>query len=324
MAGVGAAAAYPLAGLAQDRDPARRVGMLVGFAETDGDAQARVAAYRRALSQLGWAEGRNLRTEIRWARGNIDQMRAHAADLVRGSPDVLVAVTIAATSALLGETKTIPIVFLQVSDPIGSGLIESESHPAGNVTGFTNFEAAIVGKWIELIKELAPSLARMGFIFNPDTAARRGDFYLDPFKAAAPTYGLAPVALPAHNPAEITDALARLAGAPGGALLVMPDAFTLVHRDAIIAGAAHHRLPALYPFRFFVEAGGLMSYGANPMTQYPNAAAYVDKILRGAQPRDLPVQAPTSWEFVLNLKTARALQLAIPTSLLARAQDIIE
>jgi putative tryptophan/tyrosine transport system substrate-binding protein len=324
----GAAAAssvtWPLPLRAQQRDPTRRIGVLVGFAATDTDAQARIAAMRKRLQELGWTAGRNIQIDERWAGGDAGQMRGYAAELVRLQPNVIIGVAVSAAVALLHETRTIPIVFTQVSDPIGIGLIDSLSHPNGNATGFTNFEASMGGKWLELLKEIAPAVKRAAIVFNPKTAARGGSFYLGSFEAAAASFAVAPVAAPAHDAGEIENAINRLGREPNGGVVVMPDAFTLVHRELIIALMARYRLPAVYPFRFFAASGGLMSYGNNPMEQSPGAAAYVDRILKGEKPADLPVQQPTKFELVINLKTAKALGLDVPATLLARADEVIE
>jgi putative tryptophan/tyrosine transport system substrate-binding protein len=315
-----AAAAAPLPAWAQTR----RIGVLVGFAESDMQARARVERFRGELEQIGWKEGGNVELDYRWASGDRKAMQTHAAELVALKPDVIFGITVSAVKALIGVTRTIPIVFAQVSDPVGSGLVDNVAHPGRNVTGFTNFEETIAGKWPELLKEIAPMTKRIIILFNPETAAGRGDFYLVPFKAAATALEVEPHPQPVHDETEIRQALAALAGPRGDGLIVMPDAFTLVHRDLIIALAAANRLPTIYPFRFFAAAGGLMSYGIDPMDQYPRAAHYVDRILRGAKPADLPAQAPTKFELVINLKTARALGLEPPPTLLVRADEVIE
>jgi len=318
------AAGWPLAALAQQSGAPRRIGILVGFAETDAQSQARVRRFRDELADLGWRDGRNMLFDERWASGDKATMQQHAKELVARDPAVIFGVTVSAVSALLRETRTVPIVFAQVSDPVGSGLIANLAHPGGNVTGFTNFEESIATKWPELLKEISPATRRAAFLFNPETAAGRGEFYLRPFETAAPALGLQAVPAPVHDDGEIRQAVAALAGAPGAGLIVMPDAFTLVHRDLIIALAAANRIPAVYPFRFFATAGGLMSYGVDPMEQYPRAALYVDRILKGAKPAELPVQAPTKFELSINLKTAKALGLDVPPTLLARADEVIE
>jgi putative ABC transport system substrate-binding protein len=322
----GAAAAsqplWPLAAPAQQSERVRRIGVLVGFAEADAEARARIGLFQQTLEEFGWND--SVQIVYRWASGDMKRMQAHAAELVALKPDVIFGVTVSTVSALLRETRTIPIVFAQVSDPIGSKFVESIAHPGGNVTGFTNFEESMGSKWPELLKEIAPGVKRIAFLFNPETAARGGRFYLQPFEAAAASLAVQPIAAPAHDDAEIERAVAALAREPDRGLMVMPDAFTLVHRERIIAVAASHRIPAIYPFRFFTQGGGLMSYGIDPAEQYPRAAAYVDRILRGAKPADLPVQAPIKFELVINLRTAKALGLVVPPTLIARADEVIE
>jgi putative ABC transport system substrate-binding protein len=321
----GAAVVWPLAAQAQQSDNrVRRIGVLVGYSEKDSEARAHIAALRETLQKLGWTAGHNIQITERWASGDAEKMHNYAAELVRLDPDVIVGVSVSAVVALRRETRTIPIVFTRVSDPIGSGLIETLSRPNGNATGFTNFEASMGGKWLELLKEIAPSVRRVAIVFHPDTAARRGLFYLGPFKAAAALLAVTPLEAPAHQVGDIETALNALASEPNGGVVVMPDAFTPVHRDFIIAVAARYRLPAVYPFRFFATAGGLMSYGVNVVEQFPRAAAYVDRILKGEKPADLPVQQPIKFELVINLKTAKALGLIVPESFLQRADEVIE
>ena len=317
-----AAAAWPLAARAQPKE--RRLGILMGFSANDADAQARLAAFRHKLAELGWTDSKNIRIEERWASGNLEQMQPSAADLIATSPDALLGVTVAAVQALHRETGTIPIVFTQVSDPIGSGLIENLARPGGNITGFTNFEASMGGKWLELLKEIAPGIKRAAFLFHPGTAAGGGAFYLSSFNSAAASLAIEPVALPVRDDAEITQSIDVFARQAPSGLMVMPDAFTLVHRDRIVHLATQYRLPAVYPFRFFGQIGGLLCYGIDAMEQFPKAAAYIDRILKGAKAGDLPVQQSSKFELVVNLKTAKALGLAIPGTMLARADEVIE
>jgi putative ABC transport system substrate-binding protein len=320
----GAAVAWPLAARAQQPSSVRRIGVLLGFAENDTEAQTRVAALREMLQKLGWTAEHNIRIDERWAAGDVDQLHHYAAELVRLNPDVIVGVSVAAVVALLRETRTIPIVFTQVSDPIGSGFVESLSHPSGNATGFINFEASMGSKWLELLKEIAPGVKRVAIIFNPDTAARGGSFYLGPFNAAAAKLAVTPIEAAAHDAGEIESALNALGTTPNGGVVAMPDALTLVHRELIIALTTRYRIPAIYPFRFFATSGGLMSYGVNPLEQFPRAAVYVDRILKGEKPADLPVQAPTKFELVINLKTAKALGLTVPQIMQMTADEVIE
>jgi ABC-type uncharacterized transport system substrate-binding protein len=321
---LGGAVAWPLAARTQQRAGMRRMGVLVGYAEKDSEAQAQIAALREALQKLGWTADHNIQINERWASGDATAMRSYAQELVRLNPDVIVGVSVSVALALRRETQTIPIVFTRVSDPIGSGLIETLSHPNGNATGFTNFEASMGGKWLELLKEIAPGVKRVAFVFNPDTAAGRGTFYLGPFKAAAASFAVTPVEAPVHNVGEIESALNSFASEPNGGVVVMPDAFTPVHRDVITRLTARYRLPAVYPFRFFATSGGLISYGVNVMEQFPRAAAYVDRILKGENPANLPVQAPTNFELVINLKTAKALGLDVSSRLQQIANEVIE
>ncbi len=320
----GAAVAWPIAAGAQQSSRMRRMGLLVGYAENDSEAQAHIAALRETLQKLGWTANHNIQINERWASGDVDKMHRYAAELVRLNPDVIVGVSVSVVVALRNETRSIPIVFTRVSDPIGSGLVETLSHPNGNATGFTNFEASMGSKWLELLKEIVPGVKRVAIVFNPETAARGGSFYLGPFEAAAASLAVTPIEAPVHNVGDIESALSALASEPNGGVVVMPDAFTPVHRGLIIALTARYRLPAVYPFRFFATSGGLMSYGVNVMEQFPRAAAYVDRILKGAKPTDLPVQQPTKFELVINLKTAKALGLNVSDSFLQRADEVIE
>jgi putative tryptophan/tyrosine transport system substrate-binding protein len=320
----GAAVAWPLAAGAQQSNRMRRMGVLVGYAEHDSEAQAQIAALRETLQKLGWTANQNIQINERWASGDVDKIRRYAAELVHLNPDVIVGVSVSAAVALRYETRTIPIVFTRVSDPIGSGLVETLSHPNGNATGFTNFEASIGSKWLELLKEIVPGVKRVAIVFNPETAARGGSFYLGPFQVAAALFAVTPMEAPVHNVGDIESALSSLASEPNSGVVVMPDAFTPVHRDLIITLTARYRLPAVYPFRFFATSGGLMSYGVNVIEQFPRAAAYVDRILKGAKPADLPVQQPTKFELVINLKAAKALGLTVSESILQRADEVIE
>src|SRR5262245_39160357 len=264
----GAAVAWPLAAGAQQSHHMRRMGLLVGYSEKDREAQAQIASLRATLEKLGWAANRTIQIDERWASGDRDKMRRHAAELVGLDPDVIVGVSVSVVVALRSATRTIPIVFTRVSDPIGSGLVETLSRPNGNATGFTNFEGSMGGKWLELLKEVAPGVKRAVIVFDPKTAAGGGSFYIGPFEAAATSLAVTPIKAPVHNAGEIESALGALASEPNGGVVVMPDAFTPVHRDLIIALAARHGLPAVYPFRFFATSGGLMSYGVDVMEQF--------------------------------------------------------
>ena len=320
----GAAAAWPLAVRAQQGERMRRIGALIGGAETDPESRARVAALREGLEQRGWSEGRNLRIDYRWASADSDRIRAFAAELVATAPEAIFAHTTPATTRLLEATRNIPIVFASVSDPIGDGIVASFARPGGNVTGFTNVEASIGGKWLEILKELSPAVARVGFLFNPATSPGGGSYFLRPFEAAAPLFKVQPISTPVEDVVDIERAVAPLAVGANGGLIVNSDVFTTRHRAAIIAAAARHRVPAIYPFAYFAADGGLAAYGTDVRDLWRRAASYIDRILRGEKPADLPVQAPTKFELVINLKTAKALSLNIPAMLLARADEVIE
>jgi putative ABC transport system substrate-binding protein len=319
----GAAAAWPLAAHAQQPDRMRRIGVLMSLAESDPEAQARVTAFLQGLQTLGWAEGRNVRIDIRWAASDASLMQQFARELVELQPDLILSHNTPTTASLLRQTRTIPIVFVVVSDPVGSGFVASFPRPSGNVTGLTNIEPTMAGKWLELLKEIAPIVARVALLFNPATAPY-AEYYLGPFKAAAASLALEMIAAPVRDTSELESAIAAQARAPNGGLVVMTDSFLVAHREEITSLAARHRLPAVYPFRFFVELGGLLSYGNDLFDSFRRAATYADRILKGATPNELPVQAPVKFELVINLKTAKALGLEIPATLLARADEVIE
>jgi putative ABC transport system substrate-binding protein len=316
--------AVPLAVGAQQTSQLRRIGVLMGLAESDPQAQARVAAFRTGLQTLGWAEGGNVRIDIRWATtSDAPAMQRFAKELVALQPDLILSHNTPTTATLLRYTRTIPIVFAVVSDPIGSGFVASFARPGGNVTGFTNIEPTMAGKWLELLKEIAPSVTRVAFLFNPATAPY-AEYYLSPFKAAAASVAMEAIPTPVRNPLELESAIAAQARTPNGGLVVMTDAFLVTHRAKITSLAAHYRLPAVYPFRDFIEVGGLLSYGNDLYDNFQRAAHYADRILKGATPNELPVQAPVKFELVINVKTAKALGVAIPPSLLLRADQVIE
>jgi putative tryptophan/tyrosine transport system substrate-binding protein len=317
-----AAVGWPLAARAQQPDPMRRIGVLMGSAESDRDRQAFVAAFREELQTLGWAENRNIRIDTRWAPPDGEAIRL-AMELVALQPDLILSHNTPTTAALLQQTRTIPVVFAVVSDPVGSGFVASFPRPGGNVTGFTNIEPTAIGKWLELLKEVAPRVARVALLFNPATAPF-AEYYLSPFKAAAASLALDAIAARVRDTSELESAIAVQAHAPNGGLVVMTDSFVVAHRAEIISLAARYRLPAVYPFRFFAEHGGLLSYGNDLVDSFRRAAIYADRILKGAKPSELPVQAPVKFELVINLKTAKALGLDIPPTLLARADEVIE
>ena len=318
----GAALALPRVARAQDR--MRRIGVLMGFAESDPVVQAYSVAFREALQKLGWAEGGNIRIDIRWAKaGDATARQRYATELVALRPDVIISHNTPTTAALLQQTRTIPIVFAIVSDPVGSGFVASFSRPGSNVTGFTNIEPTMAGKWLELLKEIAPRVNRVTLLFNPATAPY-AEYYLNPFKAAAASFAVEAIAAPVHNTSELESVIAAQARTPNGGLVVMTDSFLVAHRAEITSLAARYRLPAVYPFRSFTERGGLLSYGNDLVDSFRRAASYADRILKGAKPSELPVQAPVKFELTINLKTAKALGLDVPLLLQQRADEVIE
>jgi putative tryptophan/tyrosine transport system substrate-binding protein len=320
---LGGAVAWPVAARAQ-QERMRRIGVLMGLSESDAEGPPRVAAFRQELQNLGWTEGQNLQIEYRWGAGDADRIGTFAAELAGTMPDVLVAHLTAATEALMQQTRTIPIIFVVATDPVGSGLAVSLSRPGGNVTGFTNFVPSLAGKWIELLKEISPRIKRVALLFNPEVAPGGGLFYAQPVQAAASTLAVESTLAIARNATEIEEALAKVSRDAESGLIVMPDLFTTNHRELIVRLAAQYRLPAIYPFRYFATAGGLMSYGIDIVELFRRAAVYVDKVLRGANPGELPIQQPEKFEFVINLKTARTLDLTVPRILLARADMLID
>jgi putative tryptophan/tyrosine transport system substrate-binding protein len=318
---IGSAAAWPLAAGAQHTR--RRIGVLMFYAEGDPEAQIRVKALEATLQKLGWAVGRNLIIDYRWAAGRRDAFQVHAADLVRLAEDLILAVSSPAVEAVQHETRTIPTVFTQVSDPLGQGIVASIARPGGMVTGFTNYDPAMCGKWVELLKEAAPNVTSAAVVFNPRTAPYTA-LYLRAIEAVATSATVEVIAAPIHDDAEIETVFTAQALKRGGGLIVMTDVFTSVHRKQIIKLAARHGLPAMYPYAYYVADGGLMSYGIDQVEQTRGAAAYIDRILKGQKPGDLPVQGPTKFALAINLKTAKALGLEVPASLLARADEVIE
>jgi putative ABC transport system substrate-binding protein len=319
---LGGAAAWPLAARAQQGERIRRVSVLMPTGENDAEGRSRVAAFVEGLREVGLTEGRNVKLDYRWGGTNVEHLRTLASELVALAPDVLVAGSSPPLAALRRATTTIPIVFVLVSDPVGQGFVESLVRPGGNITGFTNFEFSMIGKWVELLKEIAPRTTRIAVLFNPDTAPYT-QRYLSPFEDAARSFAAEPVTAPALGESDIESAIAALAQSQGG-MIVMTDPFTAVHRKVIVTLAARYRVPVVYPYQFFAAEGGLMSYGAHIPDLFRRSASYVDRILGGAMPRDLPVQQPTRFEFVINLKTAKALGLEVPQTLLARADEVIE
>lgn len=296
----------------------------MAYSPTDAEAVTRVTAFVRELQRLGWTDGQNLRIEYRWAGGDTQRIAADSAELVRLQPDVIFAATTPVVRALLRETRTIPIVFVSVSDPVGDNFVEALARPGGNATGFINIESSMAGKWVELLKAIAPNVTRVSIVFNPATAAGAGAYFRGPFEAAARAIAVEPRTVAVKEPSELDGAIASLGADPTSALIVMPDSFNVVHRDRIIAGAARHGVPAVYPYRYMAAAGGLMSYGVDLLDMYLRGAVQVDRILRGADPREMPIQIPTKFEFVLNSKTAEALGLTIPQNLLLRADEVLQ
>jgi putative ABC transport system substrate-binding protein len=321
---LGGAAAWPLAASAQQADRIRKIGVLMGWAESDPEAKSDLAAFVQGLGQLGWVGGRNLRIESRWAGGNTDQMHTFAKELVETQPDVILSNTTPATAALQRETHTIPIVFVVVSDPVGAGFLTSLARPGGNITGFINIESSLGGKWLELLIEMAPWVKRAAIMFNPDTAPGGGSYFLGPFEAAARSFAVEPITAPVRSDIEMEKVITQLGSEPGGGLVLMTDSFIFVHRGTIISLAARNNVPAIYAESVSAKDGGLLSLGANYLDVFRRAAPYIDRILRGERPADLPVQVPTKFELVINLKTAKALGLTVPVSLLASADEVIE
>jgi len=320
---VGGAVAWPLTSYAQKPDGAR-LGILLPFATTDRSSKLDAAALVSQLQELGWTEGRNLRIDYRWAAGNAEQMQASAKELVAQQPDVIFCRSTPVTAALLTQTRTIPIVFAMVSDPVGERFVEDLARPGGNATGFTNVESSMAGKWLELLKEVAPNIKRIAFIFDPTVAAGGGSYYPDLIKSAAPSLAVPLVAIPVHDAVEIESAIGKFFREPNGGLLVLPDLTTRAHRRLIVALAAQYRVPAIYDLRDIVVEGGLISYGVDVADLIRRAGGYVDRVLKGAKPAELPVQLPTKFELVINLQTAKALGLSVPLILQQRADEVIE
>jgi putative ABC transport system substrate-binding protein len=318
----GAVAAWPPAARAQQPAGIRRVGVLMNLSDSDLEAQRLVTAFREGLTQLGWGDDR-IRIDYRWAGGEVGRIATFAKELVELSPDIIVGYATPSVLALQQETRSIPIVFLSVTDPVGQGLVASLAHPGGNITGFAVFELSLGTKWMEALKQIAPNLRRVATIVNPKTAPYY-PLYLSTIEKAASSLAVTLVVVEIHDDADIERAISALAHEPDSGLFVMPDSFNMVHRRTIITLVARYRLPAMYYFPLFATDGGLISYGPDEMDMFRRTAGYVDRILKGAKASDLPVQQPTNFRLVINLKTARALGIEIPTSLLARADEVIE
>jgi len=321
---LGAAATWPLAARAQQPDRVRRIGVLMGSPENDAEGQAYVAAFEERLQQVGWMLGRSVLIDTRWAPpGDVVALQRFAKELVALQPDLILSHSTPTTATLLQQTRSIPIIFAFVSDPLGSGFVASFPHPGGNVTGFIVMEPGMAGKWLELLKEIAPRVARVAFLFNPATAPY-AEYYLKPFKTAAVSFAVEAIAAPVHDNSELASAISTLAREPNGGVIVMPDSFTDTHRAEIISLAARNGLPAVYPFHYWAELGGLLCYGTEQIDNFRRAAVYVDRILRGEKPADLPVQAPVKYVLTINLKTAKVLGLTVPQTLLVAAEKVIE
>jgi putative ABC transport system substrate-binding protein len=318
----GAAAAWPLAARAQRAERMRRIGVLMSTGADDPESMARYTAFLDRLQELGWSDGRNVRIDVRWIAGNADRALKYAAELVALAPDVIMASSSVGVGPLLQTTRTVPIVFTVVADPVGAGYVNSLSRPGGNVTGFMTFEYSLSGKWPELLKEIAPSVKRVAVLRDPTLVVGIGQFAV--IQSVAALVGVETSPIDVHDPPEIERAVAAFADAANGGLIVTGSPLAAVHRDLIVALAARYKLPAVYYNRFFAKGGGLISYGPNFREELRGAAGYVDRILKGERPADLPVQAPTKYELVINLKTAKALGLDLPPTLLARADEVIE
>jgi len=324
IAGVGSAAAWPVVASAQQGDRVRRIGVLMAYDESDPEAKAHLSAFVQGLVELGWTNGHNIRMHIRWPAGNIDRVRKSAKELVDLQPDVILSEGKPATFALQRETRTVPVIFAAISDPVGAGLVASLARPGGNITGFTISEPAMTGKWLQLLTEISPAVKRVAIMFNPDLIFGRGAPYLPSFEAAARSLKVESIAATVRSDAEIETAINSLGREPGSGLVVSADGFVFVHRAPIILLTARNKVPTVGSLSRFARDGGLLSYGADPTDIFRRSAAYVDRILRGAKPVDLPVQLPVKFELAVNLKTAKALGLTVPQSILLSADEVIE
>jgi putative ABC transport system substrate-binding protein len=318
----GAAAAWPLAARAQQAEPVRRVGVLLSMSETDAEGHARIAALRQGLQELGWSEGRNLKIDLRWTGGDDVRARAYAAELVASQPDVIFAAPSAALAAVQLTTRTIPIVFAQISDPVGAGFVASLARPGGNITGFALFEFVIGAKWLELLKQIAPSVTRVAAIYDPATTSAHG--FLPMIAAAGRSLGVDVSTYAVHDTTEVERVINTFAAEPNGGLIPVASALLAVQRDFVISLANRHRLPNVYGMRYYPADGGLASYGVDNIDLYKRAASYIDRVLKGERPANLPVQLADKYQLVINMKTAKALGLDIPVSVLARTDEVIE
>jgi ABC-type uncharacterized transport system substrate-binding protein len=324
IAVVGGAAAWPLTARAQQAGGMRRIGVLMAYPESDPEGHALVAAFRAGLRKLGWADGHNIRIDTRWATPDVELMQRSARDLVALQPHLILTQNTPTTASVLHQTRNIPIIFAAVADPVGSGFVASLAQPGGNATGFIDMEASIAGKWVDLLKEIAPRVSRVAFLFNPPTAPGGGSYFFGPFTAAGASFGVEVITSPVHDASELEAVIAAQAREPNSGLIVMPDSFLNVHRTEVTSLAARYRLPAIYPRRFYSELGGLLSYGNDQFDNYRRAATYTDRILRGTKPSELPIQIPFKFDLVINLKTAKALGLDVPFLLQQRADEVIE
>jgi putative tryptophan/tyrosine transport system substrate-binding protein len=318
----GAAAAWPLAAHAQQPERMRRIGVLMYGNENDYDYKARLSGFMQSLAKSGWADSRNLLVDVRWTAANLDLVRRHAKELVALKPDVLVATSTPATAAFQDETPVVPIVFVGISDPLGAGFVANLAHPGGNLTGFINIEAGMGGKWLELLNEIAPGIQRVAIMFSPDTSTAA--YYMPSLETAARSLGVTPVAAPVRSDADIETVIAMLGREPGGGFILPPDGFTTAHRGLITSLAEQANLPFVAAVASLAREGGLLSYGPDSVDIYRHAASYVDRILRGTKPAELPVQVPVKFEMIVNAKTAKALGLRLPQSILLRADEVIE
>lgn len=320
----GAAAMWPRTVMAQQPNRVRRIGALMELAADDPQARANIAAFQRGLHTLGWLEGSNLAVDYRWAPDDAVLVWKFAKELVQLRPELIVAGSSPVVATVLGESRSIPIVFVSISDPIGEGFVASFAHPGSNVTGFTNFESSMTGKWVELLTQIAPNVTRVAFLFNPQAAAGGGSYFLHSVDAAVSTFKVQALMALVHDGEEIEASFAALAREPDAGAVLLPDIFTAAHYEMVVALSARYHVPTVYPYRFMVESGGLISYGVDIENLFERAATYVDRILKGANPADLPVQAPTKFELVINQKTAKTLGLTVPYTLLVNAEAVIE
>jgi putative ABC transport system substrate-binding protein len=319
----GAAATWPFAARAQQRERGRRIGVRMNAEQNDPEYKAYLAAFVQQLRSLGWSEGENLHLDVRWNGGEVERTRASATELLQLSPDAVLAISTANLLAFLRQGPVMPVVFVMVADPLAQGFVSNLAHPGGDITGFSNFEFSIGGKWVDLLKQMAPRLAHAALIFNPESSPQN-KYYVDSIEAAAPSLGVEITKAVVHELADIEHAIENVSHRPFGGLILLPDSFLQVHRDRIIELAARYGLPAIYWARGFPENGGLMSYGPDFGTQFRQAAIYVDRILKGAKPGDLPVQGPTKFSLAINVKTARALGIEVPMTLLLNADEVME